>query len=84
MSRNKNLERQKPSIGIIGNGFVGSAIANGFALHANVRIYDINPERSTHSFSETVNSSDVMFLSVPTPMKMKNGEIDQEMADYDY
>lgn len=81
MSRNKNLERQKPSIGIIGNGFVGSAIANGFALHANVRIYDVNPERSTHSFTETVNNSDVMFLSVPTPMKMTNGEIDLSIMD---
>ena len=28
------------NVGIIGNGFVGSAIASGFILHANVRIYD--------------------------------------------
>ena len=30
----------KNSIGIIGNGFVGSAISSGFGLHAEIRIYD--------------------------------------------
>ena len=42
-------------IGIVGNGFVGSAIAAGFALHAKVRIYDKNPDRSIHSLQETIN-----------------------------
>ena len=30
------------SIGILGNGFVGSAIASGFGLHADVKIYDVS------------------------------------------
>jgi len=56
-------------IGIIGNGFVGSAIAHGFSLHADIKIYDIDPSRSTHSLAETINSSEFIFVSVPTPMK---------------
>ncbi len=53
--------------GIIGNGFVGSAIASGFGLHADIKIYDIDPLRSTHTFEEVV-SSEFVFVSVPTPM----------------
>tara|TARA_R110002110_G_scaffold33151_4_gene113887 strand:- start:705 stop:1562 length:858 start_codon:yes stop_codon:yes gene_type:complete len=64
-------------IGIIGNGFVGSAIAHGFSLHSNIKIYDINPDRSTHSLAEVVNSSKFIFVSVPTPMKdTLGGKID--------
>ncbi len=55
------------TIGIIGNGFVGSAIASGFGLHADIKIYDIDPLRSTHTFEEVV-SSEFVFVSVPTPM----------------
>ena len=69
-------------IGIVGNGFVGSAIAAGFALHAKVRIYDKNPDRSIHSLQETINESDFVFISVPTPMKhVDGGEIDLSILD---
>ena len=40
------------NIGIIGNGFVGSAVAQGFSLWAIVRVYDVEPHRSTHSLDE--------------------------------
>ena len=64
-------------IGIIGNGFVGSAIASGFALHANIKIYDVDTTRSTHSLDEVVNESDFVFISVPTPMEdVLGGSID--------
>jgi len=63
-------------IGIIGNGFVGSAIAAGFGLHTNVSIYDVSPEKSLNSFEETV-AADFVFVSVPTPMSLKKkNEID--------
>lgn len=59
------------NIGIIGKGFVGSAVEHGFSCNKNFRakiaVYDINPELSSHSLSETINTSDYIFLSVPTP-----------------
>jgi len=68
-------------IGIVGNGFVGSSIASGFSLHFEVKIFDVNPQRSTHSLDDTVNDSDVIFLSVPTPMRLASGEIDLGILD---
>ena len=79
----KALEKENHhlKVGIVGNGFVGSSIASGFALHSDVRIFDVNPQRSTHSLEETINKSDVIFLSVPTPMKLSSGEIDLQIMD---
>ena len=58
-------------IGIVGRGFVGSAVEFGFSpqtgCDAEVRIYDSNPSKSINSLEETVNKSEFIFLSVPTP-----------------
>jgi nucleotide sugar dehydrogenase len=58
-------------IGVVGNGFVGGAVKFGFSpsvgCDAQVRVYDKNPNKSTHTLEETVNESDFIFLSVPTP-----------------
>tara|TARA_R110002020_G_scaffold82359_4_gene203791 strand:- start:5164 stop:6081 length:918 start_codon:yes stop_codon:yes gene_type:complete len=58
-------------IGIIGRGFVGTAVEFGFSAQtgcdAEVRAYDKNPAKSIHTLEETVNESDFIFLSVPTP-----------------
>ena len=58
-------------IGIIGNGFVGSSVAFGFSpqtgCDAEVKIYDKDETKSTHTLSEVVTGSDYIFLSVPTP-----------------
>jgi UDPglucose 6-dehydrogenase len=62
---------RKYNIGIVGNGFVGSAVAYGFSpqcgYDANIRIYDKQQEKSNSSLEEAVNESDFIFLSVPTP-----------------
>ena len=59
------------NIGIIGNGFVGSAVEFGFSAQTNcdavVRVYDKNPVKSIHTLNETVNKSEFIFVSVPTP-----------------
>ena len=58
-------------IGIVGRGFVGSAVEFGFSAQtgcdAQVKIYDKDPLKSIHTLEETVNKSDFIFLSVPTP-----------------
>jgi len=60
-------------IGIIGFGMVGKAIEFGFGLTHEVKIYDPKyPELDT--IKDVVETSDYIFVSVPTPMK-KNGEI---------
>jgi UDPglucose 6-dehydrogenase len=64
------------NIGVIGNGFVGSATVAGFSLHAKVRVYDNDPRVSIDSFEETVGKSDFVFVCVPTPMSMQTGRID--------
>ena len=70
---------EKPNIGIIGKGFVGSAVQNGFSAsvgcNAEVKVYDKDPLKSLHSLEDTINNSDFVFISVPTPSK-KDGSID--------
>jgi len=70
---------KKPNIGIIGRGFVGSAVQHGFSPNvgcdAEVRVYDKDPTKSLNSIDETVNFSNFVFISVPTPTK-KDGNID--------
>lgn len=54
-------------VGIIGGGFVGRAVARGFLEHSReVRIFDTDPARATHSLRETWQS-DFVFVCVPTP-----------------
>ena len=68
----------KSKVGVVGNGYVGGAIAHGFSPTATgtseIRVYDKIPERSLNTLDETVNESDFVFVSVPTPMT-KGGSI---------
>ena len=69
------------SVGIIGNGFVGSSVAAGFSLHADVKVYDVDSRKATHKLPEVVNS-DFVFVAVPTPMKDARGaETDLSIMD---
>ena len=60
------------SIGVIGNGFVGGAIAAGLKHYNEVKIYDKEESKSTDTL-ENVLKSDITFIAVPTPMSLKNG-----------
>ena len=75
----------KHNIGIIGKGFVGSAVANGFSSNtgfdANIRIYDKDKSRSSHSLAEVVNNSEFVFISVPTPTDFNSGKIDISIVE---
>tara|TARA_Y100000310_G_scaffold213595_2_gene214542 strand:+ start:4481 stop:5320 length:840 start_codon:yes stop_codon:yes gene_type:complete len=62
-------------IGIIGKGFVGNAIFQGLNHYYDLKVYDVDSKKSTHTF-EDVSNSDLVFLSVPTPMHKDTGECD--------
>lgn len=70
------------NIGIIGRGFVGAAAAHGFSAatgyNAKIRIYDIDESKADSSLNDTVNLSDFIFVSVPTPAN-KDGSIHLDM-----
>lgn len=54
-----------PSVGIIGCGFVGSAVLNSFKYYTDVKVYDKYKEQ-LDSISDAVGQ-DVLFVCVPTP-----------------
>lgn len=61
------------SIGIVGAGMVGHAMARTFMEHGDVRVYDVVPEKRTHTFEEAV-TSDFVFFCLPTPMMDPDNE----------
>jgi len=71
-------------VGIIGRGFVGSAVQFGFSPNvgcdAELRVYDKDISKSTHTLEETVNESDFIFLSVPTPSNV-DGSMNIDILD---
>ena len=75
---------KKYKVGIVGNGYVGGAVSHGFSPAATgtceVKVYDKMPERSVNTLDETVNDSDFVFVSVPTPMN-KNGSISLKLIN---
>lgn len=75
---------KKFTIGIIGKGFVGNAVAQGFSsgsgYEANVLIYDKNPDLAQNSLIEVVDKSDFIFISVPTPSN-KDGSINLDIVN---
>lgn len=62
------------NIGIIGYGFVGESQVFAFAPVCNVKIFDIDKTKATHSLEEVLKQ-DFIFVCLPTPM-MESGEQD--------
>ena len=71
-------------IGVIGKGFVGSAVSFGFGVGTGadyeIKIYDKDETKSSHSLEDTVNTSDYIFISVPTPSN-PDGSINLDILD---
>jgi len=66
------------NLGIIGYGFVGQAVANGFQVASSgkdtIRYYDKYKE--TESLENVVKKSEFIFICLPTPMKDNESGID--------
>ena len=61
-------------VGVLGNGFVGESQAFAFSPTTDLRIYDVDPLKTTHT-KEEVDECDFIFVCVPTPM-YKDGSQD--------
>tara|TARA_B110000977_G_scaffold191250_1_gene263099 strand:- start:870 stop:1697 length:828 start_codon:yes stop_codon:yes gene_type:complete len=70
---------KKYKVGVIGNGFVGEAQAFAFSPTTDLRIFDIDKKKSTHT-KEEVDESDFIFICVPTPM-YRDGSQDTTYID---
>ena len=64
------------NIGVVGQGYVGSAIKFGFENFFTIHTYDkYDTSKSTvQSIEGLVSISDLIFVCVPTPMNSKTGE----------
>ena len=66
-------------LGIIGHGYVGESQSFAFSPSFDVRVYDKDSLKSTHSLNEVLDS-DFVFVCVPTPMK-KDGSQDLSFVE---
>ena len=60
------------SIGVVGNGFVGGAIVQGFSTFNDVFVYDKDPKNSVNTLEEVLDCNYV-FVCLPTPMTSAEG-----------
>ncbi len=68
-------------IGIVGQGFVGTAVREGLNKFFDVHTYDRDLTKSTcETLTELVNKTEVIFVCLPTPM-LKNGECDTSIVE---
>ena len=67
-------------IGIVGQGYVGSAVREVFSKHYETNTFDLNGDCTCRDMEELIDSSDVIFVCVPTPMK-KDGSCDTSIVD---
>jgi UDPglucose 6-dehydrogenase len=68
-------------IGIIGQGYVGTAIKSGFEKHYEIETYDKYDEsKSTCELFDLVAECEVIFVCVPTPMN-SNGSCHIDIVD---
>ena len=67
-----------PSIGVIGHGFVGTAICDVFKHYTSCRIYDIDPMKTIDDYFSVVDQ-DILFVCLPTPM-LPDGHVDLKIV----
>ena len=68
-------------IGIIGQGFVGTAVREGLKKYHTIRTYDLDEtKRNCDSIEELVDKSTVLFVCLPTPMN-KDGSCNTDIVE---
>lgn len=69
------------TIGIVGLGFVGTAIYEGLKNFYDIRGYDIDVKKSNSTLEKIVIHSDIIFQCLPTPM-LPSGQCDLSIVEY--
>jgi len=59
---------RKSTIGIVGQGFVGTAVNEGLAKFYNIETFDIAKDSTCGSLKELIEKCQCIFVCVPTPM----------------
>lgn len=68
-------------LGVVGQGYVGSAIKIGFEGFYDIETYDkFDKEKSSCDLNTMTENCDIIFVCVPTPMK-KNGSCDTSIVE---
>ena len=70
----------KIRIGIIGQGFVGSAIREGLKDFYDILTYDIDSKKCNSTHDNVCLKSNIIFVCLPTPMR-KTGECDTRILE---
>ncbi len=55
-------------IGIIGQGFVGSAVYHKFKNYYDVLTYDLDHTKCNSTFDDLAAKCEIVFVCLPTPM----------------
>ena len=75
------MDLKKIEIGVVGAGFVGNAVIKAFEKKYVVNVLDTIEDKCTHyCMSSFLNSSDIIFVCVPTPMG-KDGECNTSIVE---
>jgi len=56
-------------VGIVGQGFVGTAVHEGLKQHFKIETYDIAKASTCKSLKDLSEKSDIVFVCLPTPME---------------
>ena len=68
-------------IGIVGQGYVGTAVKEVFGKYYDIETYDLDVDKCSVDYLEDiVELSNIIFLCVPTPMK-KDGSCDVSIVE---
>lgn len=71
---------REDKIGVIGNGFVGTAIIEGFSNKIKVETYDKNKPSTCDSIADLCSKARLLFVCVPTPMN-RDGSCNTDIVE---
>ena len=67
-------------LGIVGNGFVGSAVSNGF--NVDVEQFIVDPKQNDNTIEELIEfDPKLIFVCVPTPPQVSHYDVDVQIVD---